>query len=300
MKPKLTFSLLQVISIAVATMLLTSAGVLAATGSIDSPAAPGSTNSYTLEDLYQRLANGTAGTQGAFTEPSVAPGTGTMHDLNALMAVAPELDNTNGATAADVLPGQTFWGLTNGEWGVQTGSMPQGSDVTGANGSLTFEIPDGYYSGSMATAQDSNLVPENIAYGVTVFGILGTYHTRFIDNGDGTVTDDFNDKMWTQNANLLGGKRTWNEGVDYCDTLSLAGYKDWRLGTNEDFTVLTTGEQRVRVSTPRAFTGIRSDDKYWTGSIDTTHYYTINLVTGGTGYTNWSNFTYYIWCTRDV
>ena len=35
-------------------------GVMAG-ANLDSPAAPGSTSSYTLEDLYQRLVNGTAG-----------------------------------------------------------------------------------------------------------------------------------------------------------------------------------------------------------------------------------------------
>jgi hypothetical protein len=33
-------------------MLLTAITVLAAAGTIDAPAAPGSTNSYTLEDIY--------------------------------------------------------------------------------------------------------------------------------------------------------------------------------------------------------------------------------------------------------
>ena len=93
-------------------MLLTAITVLAAAGTTDAPAAPGSTSSYTLEDIYQRLANGIAGAQSAFTEPSVAPGTGTMHDVNALMAAAPALDDTNGAAAADVLSGDgSSWRL---------------------------------------------------------------------------------------------------------------------------------------------------------------------------------------------
>ena len=100
-----------------AVMLLTAIAVQAAAGATDAPAAPGSASSYTLEDIYQRLVHGTAATQSAFTEPGVAPGTGSMHDLNALMAAAPALDDTNGATAADVSFGATFWGLTGGEWG---------------------------------------------------------------------------------------------------------------------------------------------------------------------------------------
>ena len=278
-------------------MALTAVAVLAATGTTDSAAVPGSTSSYTLEDLYQRLVSGTTGIQSTFSEPSSAPGMGTMHDINALMAAAPMRDDANGATTADVLPGTTFWGLTNGEWGQQTGSMPLGSDVTGADGSISFTIPDGYYSGSTATAQDSDLVPENIAYGVTIFGVLGSHYTRFIDNGDGTVTDDFNGMMWTQNGNLPDGKLDWNAGVAFCDVLSLAGYDDWRLASNDDFNILTTGEQSFSVSTPRVFTNYKSAH-YWTSTSG--YYYMFHLATFGIQYTNWPNFTEYIWCTRDV
>ena len=49
---------------------------------------PGSTYSYTLEDIYNRLNDGTAGSQSTFTEPSSGPGTGTMHTLNDIMALA--------------------------------------------------------------------------------------------------------------------------------------------------------------------------------------------------------------------
>ena len=86
--------------------------------------APASTNWYSLETIYNRLNAGTAGSQSAFTEPSVAPGTGTMHTLNEVMAKAPAKDDTNGATTADVAKGKTFWGLnvSSGQWGLQTGT----------------------------------------------------------------------------------------------------------------------------------------------------------------------------------
>lgn len=65
----------------------------------------------------------------------VLAATGTMHTINDLMAAAPEQDDDDGAAASDVLPGATFWDLTGGEWGLQTGSMPEGGDVTGEDGS---------------------------------------------------------------------------------------------------------------------------------------------------------------------
>ena len=182
-------------------MVLTAVAVLAATGTTDSAAAPGSTNSYTLENLYQRLVNGTDGTQSTFTEPSVAPGTGTMHDINALMAAAPLGDDVDGAATADVLPGKTFWGLTNGEWGQQTGSMPIESNVTGADGSITFAIPDGYYASRTATAQDSDLVAGNIMNGVDIFGVTGSIPTGSdVTGADGAISFAIPDGYYSSNT----------------------------------------------------------------------------------------------------
>jgi uncharacterized repeat protein (TIGR01451 family) len=42
----------------------------AASGSLDSPAPPGSTYSYSLDDIYERLDTGAAGTQSTFAEPA--------------------------------------------------------------------------------------------------------------------------------------------------------------------------------------------------------------------------------------
>ena len=94
-------------------------------GNPDSPPGPPeSTLSYTLEDIYQRLDTSAAGTPITFTEPISGPGTGTMHTLDDIMGVAPAVDDTSGATQADVLAGKTVWGLTSGEWGPITGTHP--------------------------------------------------------------------------------------------------------------------------------------------------------------------------------
>ena len=93
-----------------------------ATGNLEPTNPPGSTSSYTLEDIYSRLDTGAAGAQSTFAEPGIGPGTGTMHTLNDVMVIAPKLNNRSGATAADVVSGKTYWGLTSGGWGLQTGT----------------------------------------------------------------------------------------------------------------------------------------------------------------------------------
>jgi hypothetical protein len=58
---------------------------------------------------------------------------------------------------------------------------------------------------------------------------------RFIDNGDETVTDNLTGLMWTQDSNLGDGFMTWNEAINYANSLSLGSegcgtsYTDWRL-----------------------------------------------------------------------
>jgi hypothetical protein len=93
-------------------VLLSTAVVFA--GSLNLGSGPGSAGSqmYTLQHIYDRLTSGAAGTKmTAFTEPATEPSAGTMRTLDEIMAAAPTVDDTNGATAADVVSGKTFWGL---------------------------------------------------------------------------------------------------------------------------------------------------------------------------------------------
>ena len=168
--------------IVIAGMLVALAVVSVASGTsagpLDPTAGPTNTNAYTLDQLWNRLSAGAAGTPSAFTEPSSGPDTGTMHTLDEIMALAPAVDDTNGASAAEVAGGKTFWGLTTGGWGVNSGTAAVGSNVSGANGSLTFAIPNGFYTGKTATAQDPALTAGNIREGANIFGVAGTPSRR--------------------------------------------------------------------------------------------------------------------------
>ena len=50
---------------------------------------------------------------------------------------------------------------------------------------------------------------------------------RFVDNGDGTVTDTRRKIMWQKGDN--GKEVTFGEAQKYCNTLRLGGHADWRL-----------------------------------------------------------------------
>lgn len=77
---------------------------------------------------------------------------------------------TGTAVAADIVSGKTAF--VNGSQ--VTGSVTAGSNVTGGNAQLIISIPDGLYSGRIATASDTSLVSGNIKSGATIFGVGGS------------------------------------------------------------------------------------------------------------------------------
>jgi hypothetical protein len=271
---------------------------------------PGATDSYTLEDVYNRLNDGTAGSQSTFTEPGVAPAS-TMHTLNEIMAKAPAVD-TNGATQAHVLAGKTFWGLTSAQWGPKTGTIPDNegdnaSTAQSASGGVNyFTAPEGYYDGddtvtatdAQVAALDTDIISGNIKSGVTIFGQAGDLHdsctctcakcslngTRWCDNGNGTVTDLTTCLVWLKQADWIGQK-VWLDCDSHNDAHTAAGtlcptncpglsdgsyVGDWRLPTRTELRVLTHGTEPVSSYNPRAFTGIQLD-YYWTSTTTTAY-----------------------------
>jgi hypothetical protein len=50
---------------------------------------------------------------------------------------------------------------------------------------------------------------------------------HFIDNGDGTITDQATGLMWMQNDSQSA--MHWQEALEYAENLAYAGYGDWRL-----------------------------------------------------------------------
>ena len=50
---------------------------------------------------------------------------------------------------------------------------------------------------------------------------------QFVNNGNGTISDNATGLMWMQNDNGTG--LTWENALSYAENLTYAGYSDWRL-----------------------------------------------------------------------
>jgi len=55
---------------------------------------------------------------------------------------------------------------------------------------------------------------------------------RFIDNGDGTISDTKTGLLWQKSDDEV--RRTWHVAKEYAETLTLAEHSDWRLPTIEE------------------------------------------------------------------
>jgi hypothetical protein len=258
------------------------------------PGPPASTSSYTLEDIYDRLDTGAAGTQSTFTEPSEGPPTGTMHTLNAIMSVAPSVDDINGATQAQVLAGRTAWGLTSGQWGVIAGTRPA-APVPKTGQTISYTVGD-----------DGDLE----------MGVEWP-SPRFITSTTGIVTDTLTGLVWLQNANcqfffafdLTGSNnRAWVSALTSADSLasgfcgltdgSSAG--DWRLpNVRELQSLIDYGEFGPALPDGHPFTGVLSN-YYWSSTTytNTTSYaWDVVLTNGFVRYDPKSN-AQYVWPVR--
>lgn len=98
---------------------------------------------------------------------------------------------------------------------------------------------------------------------------------RFTDNGDGTVTDNLTCLIWTQDADIADGTRTWSDALTDCNSLasgsqgltdgSMAG--DWRLPNVRELSSLIDFSQfNPSLPSGHPFMGVQQDS-YWSSTI---------------------------------
>jgi hypothetical protein len=281
-------------------VLLSSAAIVLA-GNLDPPSGPtdAASQMWTLEQIYQRLDTGAAGTKmTGFTEPASGPGTGTMHTLDDIMGIAPAADNTNGAVPGDVLQGTSYWGLrTDGTWGPQTGTAPP------------VPVPRTGQTVSRGDRDDGEL-ETGVDWPEPRFTIhdMGTPQVA-----DDTVTDNLTGLMWTRNADH--GSMRWKDGSDYpaleyCNSLEVGVYGDWRLPNIRELHSLihygvcgpavpnTAGTAKWSEGHP--FTGLDPAPYYWSSTTDENdpeEAWQVNMFNGEV-YDEKKDTDHYVWPVR--
>jgi hypothetical protein len=108
-----------------------------------------------------------------------------MFSLDDIMGQAPEADDADGATAAQVLSGKTYWSLRrDGSWGFATGTMANVGAENFTPGVTDQTVSMGYHDGTGTVSGDADLTAGNISSGVEIFGVTGT---ATVATGNATV-----------------------------------------------------------------------------------------------------------------
>jgi uncharacterized protein DUF1566 len=109
--------------------------------------------------------------------------------------------------------------------------------------------------------------------------------TTFIDNLNGTTTDEDTSLIWQQEDYGIQGD--WEEAISYCEGLDFAGGQDWRLPNIKELRSITDSTLFSPALDQAFFTNTYWD--YWSSTTNAnavTSAWKINFVYGGiSGYT---------------
>ena len=121
-----------------------------------------------------------------------------------------------------------------------------------------------------------------IFYFLSLLTLHANASNRFVNNGDGTISDTKTGLMWVSKDN--GFPINWPDAVEYCKNLRVGGYADWRMPTLAELEslynpseknqygyhtnkLITTTAQSCWSSETRGFTAGRFNfeygEKYW-------------------------------------
>jgi hypothetical protein len=129
---------------------------------------------------------------------------------------------------------------------------------------------------------------------------------RFIDNSDGTVTDNLTGLMWAKDANLNNAPMTWTKAIDNANNLSLgsygcsASYTDWRLPNIKELqSLIDFSNYNLTLPSGHPFSNVQSS--YYLSS--TTYAYNTDYAWGvgvddGSVYHGNKAFSGYVWPVR--
>ena len=200
--------------------------------------------------------------------------------------------------------------IRSGKTAIVNGSMKTGSMPIEKISDSTSTIYEGYYKETKLEKIDSDLNSDNIKTGVTIFGISGNANIidsssgnvdasaddlltgkkawvsgqlivgtgkafeRYIDNGDGTITDNHIGLTWLKTANCFDAQN-WKTTLEFtqnlkngdCGLTDKSQSGEWRLPTKYEWQIMSNQiyKNSAHSDWRDQFTDIQST-KYWVSS----------------------------------
>ncbi|GAB6060282.1 Lcl C-terminal domain-containing protein [Desulfonatronum parangueonense] len=116
---------------------------------------------------------------------------------------------------------------------------------------------------------------------------------RFVDNGNGTVTDTVTWLMWTKDANPIG-QLNWHDAMSRCSSFSISGIGGWRLPSRDELVALYHPMQGGH-----PFSGVQSS-YYWSSTThagSTDNAWNVSMSYGSV-YTDIKSYSFHVWPVR--
>jgi hypothetical protein len=132
---------------------------------------------------------------------------------------------------------------------------------------------------------------------------------RFIDNSDGTVTDNLTGLRWMKNAGSIGVS-SWGNAVQSCSTLANGSYElsdgsyagDWRLpNVRELYSLVDFGHYNYALPDGHLFINVMSN--YWSSTTyagNPGYAIYLNPINGFMSYANRTGGNVYVLCVRNL
>lgn len=176
---------------------------------------------------------------------------------------------------------------------------------------------------SILTAYDK-FIQQALKYGFSLWGTAKTGQTtkyrngddgdyergypvappRFVDNGDGTITDNATGLMWAKDGNAAGcnngNTKLWADAIDWAEGLSFAGHSDWRLPNVKELRSIVDFSKKDPCIDTTYFPNTKGD-YYWTSTtwnLVTTNAWNVQFIYGRSRYSDKSTGNFYVRAVR--
>jgi len=132
---------------------------------------------------------------------------------------------------------------------------------------------------------------------------IALFAAKLTKSGD-YVIDDKNKLMWQDTKENTRIMLTQQKALQYCENLSLKGFKDWRLPTIKNYeTIIDKTRVRAQLMINKAFRNTKKDaywasDRTWTRNFGKYGYYV--LFNSGAIYYQNRTYEKYVRCVRDI